>query len=300
VASFAINIERYNLPQDYYNTYVMKVENVSAMDIQEMALKYIKPDNLYIIAVGKGSEIEDQLDKFGPVTYYDPYGNIVDPAKAKLPPGLNADQVIENYIAAIGGKEKLLNVNDIKYNMKADVMGNSLDMEIFKKEPNKLKVEVSMGPNLMSQQVFDGDKARLVQMGNEIKADEKILEKLKIEGYVFPELKYEMLDIETELTGIENIDGKDAYSVEVTYPSGEKVTNYYDVTTGYKIRETETVDSPEGKITASTEFSDFREQDGIVFPFLFKIPMGQGMKMNAEIESIEINAGLEDELFSVE
>jgi len=300
VASFAINIERYKLPQDYYNTYVKKVEDVAAVDVQQMARKYIQPENLYIIAVGKGSEIEDQLKKFGPITYYDPYGNVVDPAKAKLPPGLNAEKVIENYIAAIGGKEKLENVKDIKYHMKADVMGNLLEMQILKKDPNKMKVEVNMGPNVMSRQIFDGEKAKMVQMGNEMETDEKMIERFKIEGYLFPELNYKRLNIRTDLTGIEKIDGDEAYLVEVTYPSGEKVINYYDVKTGYKIRQSQTIDSPQGKINTATEFSDFKEMDGIVFPFLFRIPMGPDMKMNAEIESIEMNTGLDDELFQIE
>lgn len=300
VASFAINIERYKLPMDYYNTYVQKVEGVSPLDVQQMALKFIKPENLYIIAVGKGSDINEQLKKFGPVTYYDPYGNIIDPAKLKLPAGMNAAKVIEHYIEAIGGKEKLTNVNDIKYIMTADVMGNELEMNILKKEPNKMKVEVKMGPNMMSEQVFDGEKAKLIQMGNEIEANEKMIERFKIEGNLFPEMNYKNLGVKTELTGMENIEGKDAYIIKITYPSGEIVTNYYDVKTGYKIRQLQVLDTPQGEMSSATDFSDFTEKNGIIFPHVFKIPMGPNMKMNAEVKSIEINTGLDNEIFKVE
>jgi len=299
VASFAISIERYNLPQDYYNTYVKKVESVSSSDVQEMALKYVKPENLYIIAVGKGAEIEDQLKKFGEVTYYDPYGNEVDPAKAKLPPGMTAETVIENYINAIGGKEKLMNVNDIRYNMTADVMGNILEMDISKKDPNKMKVEVKMGPNVVSQQVFDGQNAKLVQMGNEMPADDKMIERLAIEGYIFPELAYREIGVKTELTGLEKIEGADAYIVNIVYPSGETSIHYYSVQTWYKIRQTQNTQTPQGEMTMSTDFSDFKEIDGIIFPHQFKIPMGSNMNMNAEVNSIEINTGIDNEVFII-
>ncbi len=300
VASFAINIERYNLPHDYYNTYVQKVEGVNPLDIQQMALKFIRPENLYIIAVGLGSEIGDQLEKFGPITFYDPYGNVIDPATVKLPSGLTAAKVIENYIEAIGGEEKLMSVKDIKYKMTADVMGNELEMDILKKDPNKMKVEVKMGPNVMSEQVFDGEKAKLVQMGNEIEADEKMIERFKIEGLLFPEMNYQKLGVKTDLVGIEKIDGNDAYAVNVTYPSGEMLTNYYDVKTGYKIRQMQVMNTPQGEMTTATDFSDFNEKDGIVFPHVFKIPMGPNMKMNAEVKSIEINTGLDNDMFKIE
>lgn len=300
VASFAINIERYNLPLDYYNTYVQKVESVTPLDIQQMALKFIRPDNMDIIAVGKGSEIGDQLKKFGPVTFYDPYGNIVDPAKLKLPPGMNAGKVIENYIEAIGGRERLMNVKDITYKMTADVMGNELEMDILKKDPNQMKLEVKMGPNVMTEQVFDGEKAKFVQMGNEIEPDEKMIERLKIEGYIFPELSYQDMGVETELTGIENIEGKDSFVIQVTYPSGDMMTSYYDINTGYKIRQSQVMNTPQGEMTTSTDFSEFIETDGIVFPHLFKIPMGPNMKMNAEVKSIEINTGINNELFKID
>lgn len=300
VAAFAISIERYNLPQDYYDTYVQKVENVTPLDIQQMALKFIKPENLYIIAVGKGSEIEGQLEKFGPITFYDPYGNVVDPNKVELPPGMNAGKVIDGYLKAIGGRQRLSDVKDISYQMSADVMGNTLEMDIFKKDPNKMKLEVKMGPNVMTEQVYNGEKARLVQMGNEVEADPQMLERLKVEGHIFPELSYEELGVRTELTGIENIEGKNAYAVQVTYPSGNKMTSYFDVETGYKIRQSQVLNTPQGEMTTSTDFSEFSEKDGIIFPHLFKIPMGPNMRMDAEVKSIGINTGLDDELFKIE
>ena len=270
---------------------------MTAGDVQEMAEKYIRPDNLHILAVGKAPAIADKLKKFGPVTYYDAYGNEIDPAKASLPADLNADKVIANYIEAIGGEERLIDVNDIKYELSADVMGNELEMDILKKEPNLVKIEVKMGENIVSSQVYDGENLKMIQMGNEIDADEKLLERMKIEGYVFPELNYDKLGVKTDLVGMETIDGSNAYAVTVTYPSGDVVTNYYDASSWYKVRQSQTVDSPQGQINTSTDFSEFRERNGIIFPFLFKIPRGPSMQMNAEVESIEINTGIEPDAF---
>ena len=75
VARFALNIERYNMPRDYYANYLKKVAEVSVADIRAMAQKYVKPENAYILVVGKASDFADKLAQFGEVSYYDMYGN---------------------------------------------------------------------------------------------------------------------------------------------------------------------------------------------------------------------------------
>ncbi len=301
LASYAISIERYGLPEDYYDTYVQRVEAVTAGDVMEMAEKYILPDNLHIIAVGKKTDIEDKLKKFGEINYYGPYGSELDPSKAALPPGMDAGKVFANHIEAIGGREKLSTVNDISYQMSAEVMNNTIDMQILKKRPNKMRVEVKMGSNVMSQQIYDGENARLMQMGNQMPVNEDMLARMEVEGHLFPEMIYmQQENVKAELTGIESIEGKDAYAVNITYPSGESTTHYYDTDTYFKIRQTQTAHTPQGEIIMSTGYGHFQEVDGVILPYLFKIPMSPKMQMNAEVKSIEINKGLDDDLFSVD
>ncbi|MBN2773610.1 MAG: insulinase family protein, partial [Prolixibacteraceae bacterium] len=50
IARFALNIERYNLPKDYYANYLENLSKVSVDDVLQMAKKYLKPDQANIIA----------------------------------------------------------------------------------------------------------------------------------------------------------------------------------------------------------------------------------------------------------
>jgi len=80
IANFALNIERYNLPSDYYHTYLEQVAAVTAEDVKQMAIKYLKPEQAIIIAVGQADKIEESMRSFSPegkVTRYDYYGNEV-------------------------------------------------------------------------------------------------------------------------------------------------------------------------------------------------------------------------------
>ena len=298
VARFAINTSRYNLPKDYYSNYLKNVSNTTVADIRAMAEKYIRPENAIVIVVGKGSEVSDGLKKFGEVKYFDNYGNQYDPSKSqKVPAGLTAQKVIDNYIAALGGQKKLSDVKSLKMAMGADMMGNNIDMKMYKKTPKKLLVEVGMGGNVMSKQLMNGEEVSASNMGADLPIDDETKEEFLISSYPFPELNYEELGVKTDLKGVEKVDTKNAYAVEVTYPSGNKVTQYYDVESGLKVRQTKIVKTAQGEMAMSTEFGEYKEVDGIQFPHLIVQPMGGGMKLNIKTKSVEVNPAIDDSVF---
>jgi zinc protease len=79
IAAFALNIARYNLPKDYYRNYLKNLAKVTPQQVQMMARKYILPDNMHIVVVGNAKQVAPGLEKYGPVKYYDVYGNEVKP-----------------------------------------------------------------------------------------------------------------------------------------------------------------------------------------------------------------------------
>ncbi|HMF92693.1 MAG TPA: hypothetical protein VKE96_00285, partial [Vicinamibacterales bacterium] len=48
----------YHLPDDYFSSYVQKIQAVSAADVQRVAQKYIQPDHTIIVVVGDLKKIE--------------------------------------------------------------------------------------------------------------------------------------------------------------------------------------------------------------------------------------------------
>jgi zinc protease len=59
----------YGLPLDYYTHLPAAVESVSAAQVQEAAAKYVKPENLLVVAVGDSAKIKASLEdlKLAPV-----------------------------------------------------------------------------------------------------------------------------------------------------------------------------------------------------------------------------------------
>ncbi|UII21977.1 M16 family metallopeptidase [Fulvivirga ligni] len=296
IARFAINSAIYKLPEDYYQNYLKNVSATSLADVKAMADKYILPDHSNIVIVGKASDIADKLTTFGEVKYFDIYGEEYEPAVASIPEGLTAEKVIDKYIQVIGGEEAVNKVNTLITNMSADMGGRSLSLKSVKKVPGKMVMEISMGGNVVSKQMINGDQASVSQMGNNLPVDDNTKEQLKMSAYPFVELKYDELGVKTELKSVEKVEGKDAYAIEVVYPSGTKSTEYYDTKTGFKVRESKTVNTPQGEMVVSTDFTDYKEVSGIYFPHTIIQPMGP-MKLNIKTDSIEVNPKVGDDTF---
>ena len=301
VARFALNIARYNLPHDYYANYLKYISQVTPAEVLAAARKYIHPDNCYILVVGKADEVADNLKSFsssGTLQYYDVEGNLLNESDMKkvLPEGLSARKVVENYLAAIGGRQKLESLKDLTMKMTMEMQGMSLESETFRKAPDKFLMNMSMGGNVISRTSFDGTNGKSSGFQGEKVLEGDDLEKLRIQSIFMPELDYPAAGFTLKLLSMEKVDGKDAYKLEVTDPSGSSSLEYYDAGTGYKVMEESTQESPGGPVVQSSKYEDYREVDGIMFPHRIVIHVGP-QTITARVDSIALNSGLADSLF---
>jgi len=74
VAAGVINIELYNLPKNYYDTYRTKVNAITSRDLQTAAKKYFRPENIAIVISGDSQAIKASLEKFGPIEIFNADG----------------------------------------------------------------------------------------------------------------------------------------------------------------------------------------------------------------------------------
>lgn len=102
------------------------------------------------------------------------------------------------------------------------------------------------------------------------------------------------------LKGAEEVEGKKAYVLEVTRPDGKKSTDYYDMTTGLKIREVSTQPGQDGNpTTVVTDFSDYKEVGGVLMPHTVTLTGVFPVPMKAIITEAKANAGIEESIFTI-
>ena len=296
MARFALNIKRYDLPEDYYVTYLEKLNAVTIEDVQEMAAKYLNPNNAIIVVAGNRDEVAETLIPFsatGEVEFFDAFGRPVEDVELRpAPAGYTAETVIEKYIEAIGGREVLENMDDIKSEMTASMMGMEFQVKQYQKAPSYSLQKMEMGGMVMQQMLFDGERALVVsQMGRQEFTEGEEFEQFKMQSVMNMELNYHDFGFEKELLGIETINGQDAYKLEVVSPAGAKSIDYYCIETGFKIKS--------ASAESTSTYSDYQAVDGVFMPHKVVTEAGPQL-IEMSIDSVEINSGLDSEVFVID
>lgn len=291
IAQFAYSIERYNLPKDYYSTFLQRLEKVNKNEIIAAVQKYIHPENAYILVVTDRS-MKPQLARLasdGKVTELNHYGQAVTEAP-KVSADITPEKVVNAYLRAIGGVDKLKNIKDMTVKSEMGMQGltiNNLYKYLIVPGKPAFLMEVSMGGNVMQKIVFDGGKAVISgAAGNQTIEGEKAAE-LKEQAYPILELEYEALGIKPTLEGIEKVNNRDAYKLKVNM--GDAITySFYDVESGLKVKSIGT----QNGMTQEVTFEDYRPTPfGLVYPYLSKTSM-QGVPIEIKVTDVEINTGI--------
>ena len=293
IAQYALNIETDDLPENFYQTYLQKINSVTAEDIQRVAKKYYLADNARIVVVGKGSEVAPALEKLSyngkkiPVKYFDKNANQIEKPNYNktVDPNVTASKVFEDYIKAIGGKEAAEKVNSVYMIAQANFQGQKMDLESKVTATGKSSTEVGMGGNVMQRQIFNGTTGFIAAQGQKIPYTEEQIVAAKAESHPFPE----MITENATLEGIEDVDGQEAYAVKMN----ETTTNYYSKETGLKVKQVKTIKQGPQTVTVPTTFSDYREVEGVKFPFSINQSMGP-MVITFEVSEIKVNDGVTD------
>jgi hypothetical protein len=299
IARFARNIEKYNLPKDYYQNYLINLNAVTLEDVREMGSKYYSTDRSTILVVGKYSDVAPGLKKFGKMRFYDVYGNPTEEPTIELPEGVTAEIVIENYITAIGGREKLATIMDVTIEQKIEVQGSVLSLNQVFKSPNKSKQTMSMQGMELFSSIYDGKRVKAVQQGMPVPVGEDELKDYDLESRFVPEMFYGELGLQLILKGAKVMDKNKVYEVEVVKPSGSRSSYYFDMETGLKIAKTEIVPGPQGDLVQKTDYQNYTDHNGILFPDVIIVPLGP-QRLESKLVKIEFNAGVKDSLFKIE
>lgn len=306
IARFARNMKLYNLPSDYYETYLQQLEAVTVADVQAMAQKYIRPDNAYIVVVGNKDEVAEKLLQFdgdGVIDYYDAYGNEVKYDAVAMPAGLTAKQVIMDYIDAIGGQEKLLSVKSMVTMAGMDMMGQSANITIKQEQPNKMSMVVGMNGMTMQETRVNGDKAMMGGMGQSqtmAKGDPGFDDVSSQAVFFGGVLDYLASDYTLELKGIEDVDGEKAYKVMVTGTDGKSSTEFYAVKSNLLIKEVTSQEGPQGPMTITNVNKDYKAVDGIMLPHTIVTTGAAPFPMEMKIKEYQINTAIPATAFEIE
>jgi zinc protease len=298
IAQYAINIERYNMPKDYYKNYLKNLSATTSADVQDAAQKYLKTGNAHIVVVGNKSEVS-KLKKFsanGDVKFYDNYGNSVKPIEEKVINGMTVDLVVNKYIDAIGGKAAIEGLKDMS--VVSAISGHQeYTQSVTILSPDKAKMSIIAGGAVQQKMVINGDKSFSEGGGQRQPLPPEVVKEYSADADLQQILHPGKYGISYTLIGSEKVDGKDAYNVEKIENDGKKRSvQYYDAASGLLIKEI--VSSDEGgkskvEIKMLSNYKEVKNSNGYKIPFTETTMSGE----TTAVQSAKANSGVKDSDF---
>ena len=301
IAGFARNIITQDLPEDYYNSFLENINNVTKQDVQNAAQKYFSTNKTRIFITGKGSEILEKIEgiefngKKLKVRYFDQYGSETPRPDYSVSDDVTAESVIINYIKSIGGAEKLKSVSSIEIKAKANLQGTVLEMYSLKNNQNQsLMTMTAMGMTLVKS-VFNKYQGYNEVNGQRIPLSDEELEQAIINSALFSELNFDLGSI--ELIGTSIVNEEKAYEIKIT----DNKSVFYSAETGLKLKEFESQEVDGNLITGEVFYKEYKEVDGILIPSEINqvsasIPVPGGLTFKTSI--IKLNVKTSDSDFN--
>ena len=215
-----------------------------------------------------------------------------------------AEQVLKKMIEAQGGQKLFESIKDITLtgSIEIPMQGLSGTLTVYKKEPDKRRIDFEVRGMVITQ-AYDGQTGWYTnpQTGNIDEMNEEQLteskrEAMPIVAIIYPE-KYGMT---YTYQGKENIEGRDYYILEESYPDGFKATLYIDATT-YLIYKQKVKSMEMGTEVEIEQFSsDYKKVNGMMIAHSIVAYAGGEEAQKITINEVKINTGLDDAMFKKE
>ena len=211
-----------------------------------------------------------------------------------------AEEVLDKYITALGGKDALAKVTDLTTNMSSDGQMGAIIITRKQKLPNKFSMLINANGMEVMKQTGDGSKVVMGGMQGSRTLDGPEAQQMMAMNTIFPELHYTENGVKTTLVGPEKIDSKDTYKLSHTTADGAATwTDNFDATTGLKVQAVTTTKGQQGAMTVTSSYSDYKDVNGIKFPMTIMQQSPRG-PMTMTVDNVKINKGLKDSDFTAQ
>ena len=215
-----------------------------------------------------------------------------------------ADQVLDKYIQALGGAQRLGAITSFVATGNAigyGELGGNADFSLFAKSPNQRAIVISYKDTQRpsSSWSFDG-RAGWIKTPRGLLGEYELigseLDGARFEAQLaFPgQLKQALSNWRGAAT--RSIGDRDFVVVQGSGPRGFLATLYFDPKTSLLSRLVRYGPSPIGRMPTQIDYADYREVGGVKFPFEYKFTWLDG-RYTAKLSKIETNVAIDATTF---
>ena len=217
---------------------------------------------------------------------------------------MDAKELIEKNIEAMGGLDKIQAVKTMTATGKALAQGMEFPFEMKQARPNFLRLDVTvMGMQMV--QAYDGEKGWAINpmMGSQ---DPQPMGDLENKSFKMqadmdgPLINYEEKGYTVEYIGEAEVEGTPVYQLRLDTHMDIVIDMFFDQEYFLVIKQSSTINWEEKIIESDTYMSDFQEiGDGIIMPFAVETRMGENTVNQIVMEKVEHNMEFDESIFAM-
>lgn len=223
------------------------------------------------------------------------------------------DEVIDKYVAARGGKDKLNAIKSIYMEGSRQMMGNEVAVRITKVDGKLNRTEFEMGGTNGFLLITDKAAWNYIPMRSpkpEPLPEERVKAlqgELDIAG---PLVDYNLKGHKAELLGKEDVDGTTCYKIKLTLKSGTEANYFIDTKSYHLMRVSQkggmfARNGGKGDAEFNTDYSDYKDVEGVLFAHTITMKPAAGATNTqgaggTTFDKIELNKPVDDKLYKPE
>lgn len=211
---------------------------------------------------------------------------------------LTADQIVNRYIDAIGGKAAWSKVNSVVMKGTIKMQGAELAVNTTIVDKKGMKQEFVINGMTGYQTVtpdsgwnfspFQGQKVPEPMTADDLKQAQ---DQLDVQGNL---IDYAAKGHKVELLGKDDVDGVEAYKLKETLKSGKEETVYIDPETFFIIRSVSKQKANGQEVEQATDLSNYQKlPEGILVPMSLKLPFGELV-----LTEVKVNSNVDPAIFN--
>lgn len=216
----------------------------------------------------------------------------------------NLDEIIAKHIAAMGGADKLSKLSSMKISAEMDIMNMKVPIITTIVQDKGFRSETTI-QGMTIVQAINGNTGWVINpLTGQTKATalpEDAIKSMNAETDLTGLYNYKQKGYTLTLDGEEDLAGAKVYKVTMTLKNGVKRINYISKDTFYILKMIVQTTINGQEIKSENMQSDFRQVDGIYYPFTSEVTTSAmpGSKMAIKISTLEVNPKIDESIFAM-
>jgi outer membrane lipoprotein-sorting protein len=201
--------------------------------------------------------------------------------------------------AALGGRDAWMRSTSrrMKGLVQSEDSSAFVSIEILQKSPNKSLTKVTLPNGLAIREVCDGRAVWIedVRGGYHELTGPALAVRVK-QADLLANMRAFDSAASGKVTGIEKVGAHTVYVVEFSEKKNLVSRLYFDADSGLVVHTEDVFTTPEGLYTLKIDLDDYRDVDGLMFPFRIK-RVEKGAVTNLKLTLVNVNPEIDDSVF---